>query len=224
MAPKTSDFVLEADNSIRLQSGSVVVGGDLGARGMGSGPFLSGGVSIDVLTGVQVTATRSLIADSVRLGTGVAVGDVQTNRFVDGTGAQHGSVTGLVPLPALPIASAVAPGTANLTVATLSASPGSYANVTVGTGGKLRLAAGAYDLANLTMSTGARLEVLGSRVRSGHTIDSWDRKAIGRAAGSPGRVRRWAVTWRRNASMDLRSEALAAQSSVTRIEESLTVT
>ena len=64
----------------------------------------------------------------------------------------------------------------------------------------------------------------GTRVRSTHTNDSWDRKASGRAAGSPGRVRRWAVTRRRKASMDLRSAALAAHSNVTRIAESLTVT
>ena len=40
VSPQTSDFVLEAQNSIRLQTGGVViVGGDLGARGTGSGPF-----------------------------------------------------------------------------------------------------------------------------------------------------------------------------------------
>ncbi len=117
--PKASDFVLEAENSIRLQTGGLVVAdGDLGARGAGSGPFLSGGVAIDLSTGVQAPADRSVIADSVRLGTGVRVGDIQTNRLVDGTGTQHGAVSGLVPLPPLPLASTVSPGTENLTVGT----------------------------------------------------------------------------------------------------------
>jgi hypothetical protein len=70
-SPKMGDFVLEAQNSIRLQTGGVViVGGDMGARGTGSGPFLSGGVAIDLSTGVSATTTRNVIADSVRLGTG----------------------------------------------------------------------------------------------------------------------------------------------------------
>jgi hypothetical protein len=112
-------------------------------------------------------ASRNVIADSVRLGTGVIVGDVETNRFVDGTGAQHGNVTLLVPLPALPAASAVSPGTTNLTVATgatVAASAGGYAAINVGTGGKLRLNAGLYQVTSLTMSTGARLEALGAVV------------------------------------------------------------
>ena len=64
----------------------------------------------------------------------------------------------------------------------------------------------------------------GTRVRSTHTDDSWDRKTRGRAVGSPGRVRRWAVNLRRKASMALRSAMLAADSNVTRIESSPTVT
>ena len=84
-SPKLGDFVIEAQNSIRLQTGGLVIaGGDLGARGAGSGPFLSGGVAIDLSTGVAATTTRNVIADSVRLGTGVTVGDIQTNRLVDG--------------------------------------------------------------------------------------------------------------------------------------------
>ena len=165
-SPKTGDFVVEAQNSIRFQTGGLVCnGGDLGARGTGTGPFLSGGVAIDLLTGVQVQTTHNVIADSVRLGTGVALGDIQTNRFVNGTGATHGGITGLVPLPALPAAATVTPGTANTTVATgatVSASPGHFAAVSVGTGGHLRLATGTYDMNDLTIGTGARIEALGS--------------------------------------------------------------
>jgi len=167
-APRIEDFVLLAGNSIRLQTGGLVVaGGDLGARGSGSGPFLSGGVAIDLSTGVETPADRNVIADSVRLGTGVKAGDLQTNRFVDGTGTQHGSVSPLVPLPPLPLAAPVSPGTTTLTVpagGTVTAAPGPYAAVSVGTGGKLRLEAGGYDMSSVTLGTGARLEALGKVV------------------------------------------------------------
>ena len=165
-SPKVGDFVVEAQNSIRLQTGGVVVsGGDLGARGTGTGPFLSGGVSIDLLTGVQVQTSHNVIADSVRLGTGDSTGDIQTNRFVNGTGTTHGGVTALVPLPSLPAVAAVTVGTTALTVATgatVSAAPGRFAAVSVGTGGHLRLTAGLYEMSSLTLGSSARIEALGT--------------------------------------------------------------
>ena len=163
--PKTSDFVIEAQNSIRLRTGGLVVnGGDLGARGT-TGPFLGNGAAIDVLTGVQVSASQTLIGSSVTLGTGAKVGGIQTAHLVVGTGATHGIVAGLVPLPAVPAAASVSPGTTNLTVgtgATVSAAPGRYAAIAVGTGATLKLAAGAYDLTTLTVGTGAKLQAVGA--------------------------------------------------------------
>ncbi|HJX63208.1 MAG TPA: hypothetical protein VJ860_04570 [Polyangia bacterium] len=188
-SPKLGDFVLEAQNSIRLQTGGLVVnGGDVGARGTGSGPFLSGGVAVDVLTGAQIQTTRNVIADSVRLGTGVKVGDIQTNRFVDGVGATHGSISGLVSLPALPAVCGASPGTSNLTVgtgATVTASPGQFAAVSVGTGGKLRLNSGRYDVSNVTVGTGARIEALGSvQIRVANRMSTSSGSFIGAASGT----------------------------------------
>jgi hypothetical protein len=92
-SPKTSDFVIEAQNSVRLQTGGMVVnGGDIGARGT-SGPFLADSAAVDALTGVQVQTTHNIIAASVNLGTGAHVGDVQTSHLVTGTGATHGGVS-----------------------------------------------------------------------------------------------------------------------------------
>ncbi len=187
--PKTADFVVEVQNSIRIQTGGVVVtGGDVGARGV-TGPFLSGNHAIDLLTGVQVQATRNVIADSVRLGTGVVVGDVQTNRFTGGTGGSHGSVTPLVPLPALPPLAAVTPGTMNLTVptgGTVTASSFSFAVVSVGTGGRLRLPAGIYQLRDLTMSAGARVEALGAvQIRISNRLAGTSGAFIGPMSGVP---------------------------------------
>ena len=188
-SPKLGDFVLEAQNSIRLQTGGLVInGGDIGARGTGSGPFLSGGVAIDVLTGVQTQTTHNIIADSVRLGTGVTVGDIQTNRFVNGVGATHGTVSGLVPLPAVPAACGASPGTANLTVgtgATVTASAGQFAAVSIGTGGKLRLNSGRYDMTSLTVGTSARIEILGSvQIRVAGRLSTSSGSFIGAASGT----------------------------------------
>ena len=71
------DFVVAASNSVRLQSGAMVVGGDVGARGVGTGPFLTGTFAVNVQAAAAVSADRNLIADSVQLGVAAQVGDVQ---------------------------------------------------------------------------------------------------------------------------------------------------
>ena len=126
--PVLGDFVVLASNSVRLKTGSSIriSGGDVAARGTGSGPFLTPGFVVDLQTGASIQPAENLIAHSVRLGTGVRVGDVQTNSLTVGTGATHGNVSGLVPLPSLPTAAPVTVGTSNLTVATgatVTASP-----------------------------------------------------------------------------------------------------
>jgi RHS repeat-associated protein len=163
--PKTSDFAIEATNSVRLQTGGLVAsGGDIGALGT-TGPFLADGAAVDALGGVQVQASRTIIAGTVNLGKGAVVGDIEATTVTGGAGAKHGTIAPLVPLPAIPAAAAVSPGTANVTVAsgaTKSIYPGHFAAVTVGTGGTLKMYAGAYDLASLTMASNARITVLGA--------------------------------------------------------------
>jgi hypothetical protein len=181
-------FAIEAQNSVRLQTGGLVVqGGDIGARGTGSGPFLSGGVAVDALTGTQTQNTRYIIADSVRLGTGATVGNIRTSRFINGTGATYVSLSGLLPLPALPTLCVATPGTANLTVATggtVTTSSGAFAAVNVGTGGKLRLNGGRYDMSSLTVSAGGRIEVLGPvQIRVSGRISATSGLFIGAASG-----------------------------------------
>lgn len=187
-SPRISDFAIASAGSLRLQTGAVVNGGDIGARGTGAGPFLSGGVAIDVGTGVKTQTTRNIIAESVRLGSGAVVGDVQTSRLVD-TSSKHGQVTGLAPLPSLPSASQVTPGTTNLTVATgktVSAAPGRFANVAIATGATLRLATGTYEVAALSVATGARLEAAGGvqlRIAGRLSVDTG--AFVGVTSGSP---------------------------------------
>jgi hypothetical protein len=163
--PQTSDFVIEADNSVRMQSGGLVVrGGDIGARGT-AGPYLAGGAAIDVSGGVWLQTSHSMLADSVRLEWGSVVGSIQTNNLIGGNRGWHGRVGRFIPIPALPATAVPAPGTAALSVAagaTATAAPGAFGSVNVGNGGKLRLPAGSYDFADLTLGNNARLEAQGA--------------------------------------------------------------
>jgi hypothetical protein len=185
-SPQLGNFVILADNSLRIQTGGNIAGGDVGARGT-VGPFLSGNVAADLLTGVHVQTSRNVIADSLRLGTGVVAGDVQTNHLTQGTGVSRGGLSGAVPLPALPAAAPVAPGAANLTVAngvTVTASASAFATVTVGTGATLRWPAGTYQLRDVVMASGARLEALGAvQIRIANRLSGMSGAYIGPKAG-----------------------------------------
>jgi RHS repeat-associated protein len=188
-SPKTGDFVFEAGNSIVLHSAPLTVnGGDIGARGTGSGPFLSGGVAIDISSGAVVQTTHNTIADSIRLNSGDKVGDLQVNRLVNPNSGTHGSVTPLVPLPALPALAAVTPGTANLTVAggkTVTASPGQFLTVSLGTSSVLRLNAGTYQMKDLTIGSSGRVEALGTvQILIANRLNAGSGFFIGPASGT----------------------------------------
>ena len=188
-SPRTGDFIFEAANSIVLHSAPLTVnGGDVGARGTGSGPFLSGGVAIDISSGAVVQTTHNVIADSIKLNTGVSVGDLQVNRLVNPSSGTHGSVTPLVPLPALPVPAAVIPGTTNLTVAggkTVTASPGQFLTVSLGTSAVLRLNPGVYQMKDLTIGTSGRIEALGAvQIRVANRLNAGSSFSIGPASGT----------------------------------------
>jgi hypothetical protein len=186
--PKTNDFVIEADNSVRMQSGGLVVrGGDIGARGK-SGPYLAGGAAIDVSGGVWFQSSHSMLADSVRLEWGSVVGSIQTNDLIGGNRGWHGRVGPFIPIPALPAAAAPAPGTAALSIAagaSATAAPGAFGSVNVGNGGKLRLPAGNYDFADLTLGNNARLEAQGAvQIHVAGRLAAKNGVFIGGAAGA----------------------------------------
>jgi cysteine-rich repeat protein len=187
-APRIGDFVVLAQNSVHIQNSGVVVGGDIGAIGRGSGPFLSGGVAVDLLASVQSPANKSIIADSIQLAKNVSVGSVQTNRLVAVKTAHYASSSALVPLPVLPTATTVTAGTTALTVkagTTKTVSPGVFAAVKVAASATWRLGAGAYDMTSLTLGSAARVEALGKvtlRI-SGH-LDMAANTYLGPAAGT----------------------------------------
>src|SRR6185436_18555217 len=195
-SPKVSDFLLEASNSIAFRTASsatLVTGGDVGARGTGSGPFLSGTRAIDVSSNVTIEATHNLIASSIHLASGAHVGDVQTSQLVADTGSTRGGLSALVPLPALLPTQAVSPGTANLNVGTggtLTAAPGHFAKITVGTSGTLRLAAGDYEVAEVSLGSSGRIEALGPiQLRVAGRWTSGTSAFVGPAAGVTLRAR-----------------------------------
>jgi hypothetical protein len=161
--PQINNFAVLATNSVRLQASTIVNGGDVGAKGTGSGTFLTSGVVLDVGASARVETTRNLIAQSIRLGAGAIVGDVQTTTLT-GTGTR-GTLSALVALPTPPAAVAVTVGTATLNAAagaTVAGSPGRFASMNVGASGKLRLAAGVYEVGDVTLATSARIEALGA--------------------------------------------------------------
>lgn len=186
-SPRANDFALGAEGSIRLSSSVTIAGADLGARGTGSGPYLSGGVALDVSASVKTPVGRNLLADSIRLGAGATVGDLQTNRLV-GTGSSHGPVSPFVMPPALPALSPVTPGTTAISVgasATSTLAPGRFKSFTLGSKATLRLAAGLYEVGDVTLGASARLEVTGHvelRIANRLSVDASG--VMGPAAGS----------------------------------------
>src|SRR6185436_10212300 len=81
--PKVSDFALLASNSIAVSEAANVSGGDLGVIRIGSGPFLVSDFEFAIGEKGLVSTTRSILADSVRLGEKAVVGAVQTNHLTD---------------------------------------------------------------------------------------------------------------------------------------------
>src|SRR5262249_45166767 len=135
-----------------------------------------------------VQTTHNVIADSIKLNSGIKVGDLQTNRLVNPSSGTHGSVTALVPLPALPAAAAVAPGTQNLTVAggaTVTANPGKYLTVSLGTGATLNLKAGTYEIKDLTAGTNGHIHALGAvQIRIANRLNLGSGFCLGPASGT----------------------------------------
>src|SRR6185436_17833968 len=87
----------------------------------------------------------------------------------------------------LPAPAAVTPGTANLTVAggkTVTASPGQFLTVSLGTSAVLRLSAGTYQMTDLTIGTSGRIEALGAvQIRIANRLNAGSRFYFGPASG-----------------------------------------
>jgi hypothetical protein len=155
--PTVPGFVLFAGNSLRIQSSTIVLGGDVGARGT-TGPFLTSGFALSVGQASNVDVLHAVFGDSVQLGSRAVVGAVKTNRLQD-LGATHGSVSALVPLPPLPGTMQVKPGTAALNVSGVQTiSSGAFGAVTVS--GQLILKGGTYQFASLQLNDFASIQAL----------------------------------------------------------------
>ncbi len=197
--PDLAGYGVLALDSVRLAPGARVQPGAVGAT--------AGTVRLST----AAAAPGSVVAESVRLGRRARVGRLFC-RLVSGRGFGPGVVGGptvggspnsgcralTVPLvdPALLAPVAVAPGSADLAVPPRSGSEpvgaGAFGAVTVGRGGLLQLAGGAYQVRSIRLARSARLVCLDDcRIGVAEGVRLGARAQLGAAAGliRPNRVR-----------------------------------
>jgi hypothetical protein len=186
--PQITDFAVYAQNSASLMDRAGVVGGDVGVRLVGTGPFLGGAYELTMVGGAHVDPARNVLANRLLLRDQARAGDIQVGQLTNinnGVFAHRYSFP--TNMPALPPTAPVTAGTSPLTVnggATLVANPGSYAAVSVGNNGILRLKGGVYQIASLQIGNDARLEALAPvQVRIAGRFATFDRAFIGAASG-----------------------------------------
>lgn len=158
-APKVTDFVFYASNSISHQA-VLSLAGDVGVQGAATGATLVPGFELALGTTTNATHVdllHNVIAPRIQLNLLSTVGDVEgtlTNRG----GVFHKTYGFPSRMPPLPLAAPVVPGSANLTVNTVTTlNPGSWKDVTVGPAATLILNPGLYQVASLTVGTGGQV-------------------------------------------------------------------
>jgi uncharacterized membrane protein YgcG len=185
--PQTTSFAVYAQNSATLRDRVGIMGGDVGVRLAGTGPFVGGSYELTLASDSHVDTARNVIANRVQLLDRARVGDVQVSQVINHNGFFAHQYPFPPNMPVLPPTAPVTPGTAAVTVnagSTLVASPGSYGSVSVGDRGILRLKGGVYQLASLTLSNDARVEALAPvQVRVAGRFTAFDRTFIVPAAG-----------------------------------------
>jgi RHS repeat-associated protein len=176
-----SDFVVLAEQSFVVGQHTVVRGGALGARAVGSTPSLVAGFEAALDQHADV-GTNAVLGDSLKLGQHATAGALFTNQFND-QGGTHGAVSAFLLPPSLPPASSISPGASAFTVAkkatqTLAASQ--QGAVQVEQQATLRLSGGLYQFASLTLKQKARVEVLApSEVRVQGRLDAGQDTFVG---------------------------------------------
>ena len=185
--PQITDFAVYAHNSATLRDRATVLGGDVGVRLAGTGPFLISGYELALASEAQVETTHNVIANRVLLQDRARVGDVQASQITNQFGFYSHQYPFPSSMPAVPPTAPVSPGTTPLTVAasaTTVVSPGSYGAVSVGYRGILRLRGGVYHLASVQLDNEARIEALAPvQLRVAGRFGALDRVWIGAASG-----------------------------------------
>jgi alpha-tubulin suppressor-like RCC1 family protein len=150
-----SDFALLAERSLRLSPGARVMGG---AAGVLAAAPLSFGPQARLGHHATIGPHQWLLAPSVRLEAGAAVGTVLSNSVDNVSGKPVLTLPFPQVLPSLPLAAAGAPGTLRIDVdrkQELELLPGNYGAAEVW--GTLVLAAGQYSFESLSVGAAARV-------------------------------------------------------------------
>jgi hypothetical protein len=186
--PQTTDFAVYAQNSVALRDRAAVLGGDVGVGLAGTGPFLDGANELTIIAGAHVDLARSVLANRLSLRDSAKVGDIQVNQVTTVNNATFAHRYAFPSsMPVLPPTAAVTAGTAALNVsagAMVVANPGSYAAVTVGDKGILRLNGGVYQVASVQIGNDGRIEALAPvQLRVAGRFAALDRAFIGAKSG-----------------------------------------
>jgi hypothetical protein len=153
--PSNLNLTLNAKTTLAIGPFSQV-SGDVAS----SGP--KGSVLFDVSSSQGFFSQFNVLANTVTVRVGASAGHVFGNDItVDGSASQES--LGLDPgaLPQLPAATAITPGTTNVTIKPNQAKqlcPGQFGAISLGAGATLSLNGGVYQMTRLTLADGARLE------------------------------------------------------------------
>jgi len=163
-----AQFALYAEQSLRIDDCTRVLGGDLGVRSTSDaargGQLIIGGDSF-------VQPSRLVIAPSVAVGRHVVFGNLQTNQFVDdGTVMATSAPFSPAGMPPLPLASSAASSGPDVEVGAnqvLTLQPGQYGAFKIG--GVLLLNPGQYTVKEVDLADFGRLLAIAGSVQM--TVD-----------------------------------------------------
>jgi len=181
-SPSIGDFVLYAEQSVKLGSFDHIIAGDVGvaiAAPTGYGPQVTIGDHVVDIHG-------NLISPSIALGPHSHVGDVQTLSLTDTGGMYHAQYPfPFTQMPRVPLATAPAFAGPDISIPRereQTIGPGIFGNVTVY--GELVLSAGAYSFSSLSVAACGRVFAR----RGGVTINIRDTFHTDDATRCPARV------------------------------------
>ncbi len=190
LLPGFSQVVLLGTNSVRLKNQAEVVSGDVVANDAATGPTLQDGYELSLDPRASIADGRTA-GDSVRIKSHATVGGDLAYNDLFNQGIVSGALITPLALPVYPLLPGfvtAVPGSSPVNVpanGTLVLPPGQYGAVTVGHGGHLELAGGAFDVASIDLGHNAQLLFSApTEVRVAGRLISGDNAVLGPNAAS----------------------------------------
>lgn len=158
-SPTIRNFVLYAERSVKLGSYDLASGGDVGVAAVTVPSF---GDQLVVGDHAQVTATNSLLAPSVTLGSKAQVGDVQTNTLHNDGAISVGTLASYpsMAMPHVPAAGGNGSSGADMTIGSHTSAtlvPGNYGALSIADHCNVTLSPGTYSFASVSVSDHAQV-------------------------------------------------------------------